>query len=146
MRHGDASFNARSDAERPLSDVGIEQSNLMGKWLSSQEKTIDFCLVSPYLRAQQTFETVKNHISILNSKIESKLTPDGYSQLIVDSVLAMNQNISTVLLVSHLPMVSYLLHDFCPSAGNQMFSTAQICCVEIDEKGSRLIDTQRPNI
>ncbi len=62
MRHGEAGFNASSDAARCLTDNGIKNTISQGKWLgehlANQQIQLDKILVSPYLRAQQTLENV----------------------------------------------------------------------------------------
>ncbi|MCL6408333.1 phosphohistidine phosphatase SixA, partial [Dickeya dadantii] len=59
MRHGDAVLDAASDAVRPLSDGGRDESCQMACWLNEQDIDIERVLVSPYLRAQQTLDVVK---------------------------------------------------------------------------------------
>ncbi|MDR2224434.1 MAG: phosphohistidine phosphatase SixA, partial [Providencia sp.] len=64
MRHGDAALHAASDAERPLTQKGIDESILMAEWLKNRGIVSDTVLVSPYLRALQTEQTVSKHLKL----------------------------------------------------------------------------------
>lgn len=44
------------DADVPLSDVGIEQAEALGAWITEHRTGIDVFFVSPYRRARQTLE------------------------------------------------------------------------------------------
>ena len=59
MRHGDAVLGADDDAARALTSLGREQSRAMALWLQQQMPHLDRVLVSPYLRAQQTWQTLQ---------------------------------------------------------------------------------------
>ena len=55
MRHGEAELMANSDKERHLNANGKEQSLMQGTWLKSTVLSFDKVLVSPYVRALETF-------------------------------------------------------------------------------------------
>lgn len=59
MRHGEAQQFAPSDAQRALTDRGRHESEAVARACANQRgvKGFDLVLVSPYLRAQQTWET-----------------------------------------------------------------------------------------
>lgn len=59
MRHGDAALDAASDAQRPLTLCGQDESRQIASWLNDQSVDVDRVLVSPYLRAGQTLAVVR---------------------------------------------------------------------------------------
>ncbi len=63
MRHGEAEVVASSDETRRLTDYGRKQSTSQGQWLkthlNSTALSVQKVIVSPYVRAQETFELVK---------------------------------------------------------------------------------------
>lgn len=65
VRHGQSEANANTviaDAHSPLTENGIEQARKTGKEL--KDKGITLILCSPFLRAQQTAETIAGEIGI----------------------------------------------------------------------------------
>lgn len=133
MRHGEAGYAAPSDAERPLTAFGKQQSIAVAKWLKSQHIEFDFALVSPYLRAQQTLAEIKQIIAVRAIETNNWLVPSGDSAIIAASMAAIPEKFKSVILVSHLPLVGYLVSDLCLDVAPPMFSTATIACVSIDK-------------
>jgi len=135
MRHGQAEMMAHSDAERNLTDVGREESELMAKYLVAQGVTLEAVLVSPYVRAQQTWESVSPFFEgITNIQTLTCLTPSGSARKTVDELLALQaQGVKSVLLVSHLPLVGYIVGELSPAAGVPAFSTSAIGHVSLND-------------
>ncbi|MGG4609088.1 phosphohistidine phosphatase SixA [Providencia sp. Me31A] len=134
MRHGDAAIQAASDAVRPLTQKGKDDSVLMAQWLNKQGVKIDAVLVSPYLRAQQTQKIVSQYIETPETfEVLDQLTPSGNAAFIADHIrdLAM-LGTKAVLVVSHLPLVGYLVSELCPHKEPPMFTTSTIACIDID--------------
>ncbi|NKI76008.1 phosphohistidine phosphatase SixA [Dickeya sp. CFBP 2040] len=134
MRHGDAVPDAASDALRPLSRRGDEESRQMAAWLNDQAIGIDRVLVSPYVRAQQTLQVVAEVLPLPENECLPELTPGGSAELVCDYLLALaKEGTSAVLVISHLPLVGYLVAGLCPSENAPMFATSAIACVELDD-------------
>jgi len=134
MRHGDAALQAASDAARPLTQKGIDESVVMAQWLNNQQPQIDKVLVSPYLRAQQTLACVQQHLSLpAQAEIMEQLTPGGHAQAVADHIRDLAAiGTHAVLVVSHLPLVGYLVSELCPFKEPPMFTTSTIACIDID--------------
>ncbi|USD66016.1 phosphohistidine phosphatase SixA [Vibrio sp. SCSIO 43136] len=135
MRHGEAETFAATDAERALTKRGREQSLLVAKACREQgQADFDLVLVSPYLRAQQTWETIQACFSVDAQKVETcdDITPYGDSETVYHYVLALmeTRKIESVLMVSHLPLVGYLTSEFVPDLPPPMFPTSGLVCVE----------------
>ena len=138
MRHGQAEMMAYSDAERNLTDMGRLESELMAKYLVEQDVSLDAVLVSPYVRAQQTWESVSPFFEgVTNIQILTCLTPSGSARKTVDELLALQaQGVKSVMIISHLPLVGYIVGELAPAAGVPAFSTSAIGHLSLsDEDG-----------
>ncbi|MBC8946290.1 MULTISPECIES: phosphohistidine phosphatase SixA [Xenorhabdus] len=139
MRHGDAAFDSISDAMRELTPRGCQESQKMALWLAQQLPDIDCVLVSPYIRAGQTLKVVRESLTLPDSEeVLEELTPSGDAALVASylQVLAI-QGKKAVLLVSHLPLVGYLVSELCPVQTPPMFTTSGIACVEWDHQTAK---------
>ncbi|OCG46547.1 phosphohistidine phosphatase SixA [Gilliamella sp. Choc5-1] len=132
MRHGEAGFSASSDSSRTLTNYGINQSNQAGKWLKQQNFQFEIGLVSPYLRAQQTLTELSSHVSVAKVETNQFLVPGGSPSHIADVLaILLNDGVENVIIVSHLPLVGYLVNELCPQVAPPMFSTAAIACISL---------------
>lgn len=117
MRHGEAQTIAPSDSARPLTENGKQQSYQQGQWLHSINAEFDKVLVSPYLRAQQTFEQVNLAFqNQLQAKLETwdGITPYGDAGLVRDYLTVLAQDgVETLLIISHLPLVGDIVRELC---------------------------------
>ncbi|QCR35438.1 phosphohistidine phosphatase SixA [Nissabacter sp. SGAir0207] len=145
MRHGEAALEAASDAVRPLTPCGREESQQMAAWLNAKPLNIDRVLVSPYLRAEQTLATVRGTLTLPEDEdVLSELTPGGDAGLVACYLEALaKEGVSTVLVVSHLPLVGYLVAELCPGECPPMFATSAIASVTLDaDSGKGTYDWQ----
>ncbi|EMA8584831.1 phosphohistidine phosphatase SixA [Escherichia coli] len=134
MRHGEAAIDAASDALRPLTERGKSESIKMAEWMTKQGYTIDYVLVSPYLRAQQTFDAVKTDLVLPNKiEIDEGLIPGGNPSHVAHYLRALGDTgYKNILVISHLPLVGYVVAELCPAVCAPMFSTSTIACVDFD--------------
>ena len=114
MRHGDASWQAASDSQRPLSDKGqlqvLQQASVAGiDWQGYQQ-----LWASPYLRTQQTTQILSQNwrneqaVDIQSSTL---ITPNGDCESVQEFLLQQTQ--ADTILVTHQPLVSCLIGYFC---------------------------------
>jgi len=108
MRHGEAEPYASSDRDRVLTDYGRQQAYAAGEWLKANEIAINYCWASPYVRTQQTAESVQSVYGDLKACIADFLTP-GSSPMAVAEQLR-GEATANLLLISHNPMVSQLVN------------------------------------
>ncbi|PIJ51525.1 phosphohistidine phosphatase SixA [Erwinia sp. OLTSP20] len=134
MRHGDAALDAASDPVRPLTHCGCDESRQMASWLKNQSVSIERVLVSPYLRAEQTQQMVREVLSLPEGQeVLPELTPDGDATQVASYLQTLAaQGISSVMVISHLPLVGYLVSELCPQETPPMFATSAIACVDYD--------------
>ncbi len=78
------------------------------------------------------------HYEILplpQEKFMPELTPDGDAQWMCDYLKSSaQQGTAAVLLISHLPLVGYLVALLCPEEKSVTMSTSAIAHVELDSK------------
>lgn len=142
MRHGEAESLRLDDKSRQLTDDGRTQVTRAAKWLQEEwchDGKVDLALVSPYRRARQTYDMLSLDILATKMEIFSDITPDGEAQNVheyLDARLAMSkardQNLKRILLVSHMPLVSYLVDAICDSYTTSLFATASIAVIRYD--------------
>lgn len=138
MRHGEAQSVAPSDSARQLTAKGKEQAYKQAKWLQSLNHSLDKVLVSPYIRAQQTFEQLDlAYEKQLQNKQETwnTLTPYGDASLVADYLRVLYQEgTQNLLIISHLPLVGEIVTELCSKKSPANFYPATIVEIEIDEK------------
>ncbi|MEI6897057.1 MAG: phosphohistidine phosphatase SixA [Psychromonas sp.] len=137
MRHGQAEMMANSDSERALTALGRSESEQMASSLVKQHITFDAVMVSPYLRAQQTWESVRPFFpEISNVQTVNALTPSGSARISVNEIAALQAlGTKSLLIVSHLPLVGYMVGELVPEAGVPTFATSALAHVELDDGG-----------
>ena len=140
MRHGEAEAPRLDDKSRQLTPLGREQAKTAALWLKDQycnTGVVDLALVSPYRRAKQTHDMVS--LDLAAGKVESSddIVPEGSPKLVSDYIdgllhAAVNSKkpIKKLLVVSHMPLVSYLVDELCQSYTTSLFSTASIAVIK----------------
>ena len=146
MRHGDAVLGADDDAARALTSLGGEQSRAMALWLQQQMPHLDRVLVSPYLRAQQTWQTVRELFGEVRVDVLDELVPHGHSAPVADYLRALEGEVENLLVISHLPLVGYLVADLCPVQLPPMFVTSAMVAVELQGAQGNLLWQQAPHL
>ena len=153
-------FTRQADVERKLTTLGVKEASTMGKWLANNTTDITQCFVSPYQRAQQTSKEVLlnlNNQSTFgdestgdNKRIACStldfITPSGNPKTLhdyLDGFIETDKLKSdklekdkqrtkggSILIISHMPYVSYLVEALTATSTMPMFATASV--VEID--------------
>ncbi|PSW18827.1 phosphohistidine phosphatase SixA [Photobacterium sanctipauli] len=136
MRHGEAHNFAPSDAERPLTPRGEALSSQMAVQLASQlGSDLDMVWVSPYLRAQQTWQSMAGHLPEPKRLMTlDDITPYGDADSVaayIKAVVSLERP-ETLLVVSHLPLVGYLTAELVAGLQPPMFITSSIAAIEYD--------------
>ncbi|RJG09654.1 phosphohistidine phosphatase SixA [Pseudomonas cavernicola] len=105
LRHGEAEPQARSDAERPLTKRGRKEVLLSAAQLEG--RPISAILASPYVRAQQTAELVREALGFTAAiGIAPWLTPDSDPREVLRYLDERGE--AELLLVSHQPLIGDL--------------------------------------
>lgn len=142
MRHGDAIPVHVEDSLRELSPFGHKQAQAAGQWLHQRylSEGIEMCLVSPYVRAKETLAGVTSKVKINHQVVSSDITPDGSVWLThdyIDVLIADNKINHCLLIISHMPFVSYLVDELTGSEQSMFFDTSSIVTIDYCQKKSR---------
>lgn len=135
MRHGQAEANAPSDAQRALSSTGVKEATRMGQWLAKSQDGFDCIYVSPYVRAQQTAAQVIQALPYqVNSVTLSFITPEDNARIVQDYLdgVCTEQAFNKILIVSHMPLVSYLVAQLTVDHAMPIFQTASVAQINYD--------------
>lgn len=149
MRHGEAQHvigSQLADAQRPLTQQGQVEANLMGQWLSNMQIELNQVFVSPYLRAQQTCNTLlstmkasdKVPADVVNLQATTLdfITPMGDAKQVHDYLDGLFAELASheqsLLIVAHMPLVSYLVAELTQTENAPIFSTAAIAHIDYD--------------
>ncbi|CAG9000984.1 MAG: Phosphohistidine phosphatase SixA [Candidatus Celerinatantimonas neptuna] len=144
MRHGQAKMMAKNDSQRELTRNGITQVKKMAKKLSLQISAFDYTLVSPFVRAQQTMKKVGAIIPELGKIVTlDELTPGGDAGSVKAFLGELEEN-SRVLIVSHLPLVGYMVEVLVPEAGAPLFATSAVAHIRTDQRNTTLVSLEQP--
>lgn len=140
LRHGDAVAFAASDAQRSLSQRGHLEVASTFKQVATHLKGLNEVWVSPYMRAQQTWQLVNQEIGNTLESPELKvftqpaIEPSGN----VAEVLTLleqafnNPSMRKLLLVTHQPFVGELLECLCGvDAGRYFMGTANMAAINV---------------
>jgi phosphohistidine phosphatase len=144
MRHGEAQLVAESDMQRPLTKSGINQVNQTASWLIDNDvipkQGIDFAFVSPYLRTRQTFSLLNDILTINNVEYSQDILPSSVTSIAhdyLDTKLSFLEQPECILLVSHMPFVSYFVDTICKQRISPLFATASVAVIEYDLQRSQ---------
>lgn len=134
LRHGNAESSAPKDSERPLSAAGREELRNVLSSCREDLKKVEYVLVSPYVRAQQTCEIAREYLPQISDGQQSTvdfLKPAGSPQAVFN--WAAIANCKSVLLVTHQPLVGTLLDELCGfEPGLYRMGTAALAAVNAD--------------
>ena len=137
MRHGQASENFREDFQRPLLEEGCKEVSIIATWLSTSGITFDHILVSPFVRAQQTARIINAENSPDSSlSTVDIITPSGRAEQVHDYIteLLHSSSIENMLIVSHMPLVSYLTAALTFDKACPIFQTAGVAQIDYDKQ------------
>ncbi|HCV19405.1 MAG TPA: phosphohistidine phosphatase SixA [Alteromonas sp.] len=138
MRHGEAEGLLTDDKSRRLTAVGNAEVGASSHWLAESycpDNQIATALVSPYTRTRQSYQQVASTSHASQFEICADITPDGNVKLVHDYVdVLARQSIKNnagqpLLLVSHMPFVSFFLDEICDVPKMSLFATGSVAVV-----------------
>ena len=140
MRHGEAENLAINDAQRALTEKGKVNSIQVAKQcVESNIAHYDLILVSPYVRAQQTWQAVSSTFKTTKMETCDDITPYGQADQVFDYVMALiaEHQLESILLISHLPLVSHLTAAFTKNNNVPIFSPSSLAHIELDPENEQ---------
>lgn len=133
MRHGEASYLAHSDRERTLTDTGRYHTCEMSNWLAKSVTEFDLVLVSPYLRAQQSWQEVGKHFPEPRKwLVLDDLTPSSDPSTAADLTLAYAEQYKAdnVLVIAHMPLLGYMVSELVRGVEPPLFATSGLALID----------------
>ena len=132
MRHGQAQSMASTDELRPLTDQGRQQVSINAQLISNEHFTHVF--VSPYLRAQQTWEVLQSQgVRTQRCITVDWITPDVPSAPALDELLSLDGDQLNILLVCHQTFAGRLATTLCDgSTRGRHVETAAIVSIQAE--------------
>lgn len=110
IRHGDAGAYTLPDNERNLSEIGKAQAQKTAEWLQQNAKPTLF-ISSPYNRAVQTCNIVKQAFADVEHQIFANITPDDDAQTAINGLADLLENMNDddcVVIVCHMNIIAYM--------------------------------------
>lgn len=147
MRHGEAQDffgqGCVEDSERALSANGEAEAQEMANWFSKMDIRPNQVFVSPFVRAEQTCAIVTSKMAATISTLDF-ITPldeakpvhdfiDGWvSEQCACSEHKEEEGENILLIVSHMPLVCYLVAELTQSDNAPIFATAGVAQIDYD--------------
>jgi len=138
MRHGEAERFQFQDKTRSLTSRGEKQAITAGKWLSDylgEGALVDIALVSSYVRAQQTYSQLSEQVVVSQKQVCEDVIPEGDPKIVHDFIKVLFEDSSqprVILIVSHMPFVSYFLEEVHVDKQSMLFDTSSVVIVNYD--------------
>jgi len=119
LRHAKSnSIPGVADLQRPLTERGYREAELVGQYLVAQQLQPELAIVSSARRTQQTWETVS---AAFNTRV-SKITEERIYEASVDNIIHVIRNIEpgprVVLVIGHNPGL-YLTTEYLSGEGDE---------------------------
>ena len=110
LRHGVAeSGHGKADEDRALTPEGVQGILLVARALGRMGGRVERIVSSPLLRTRQTADTIRNELPVTEPVVESDVLRPGADAVQVVAECQAHSDVSTLLLVGHLPDLSGVL-------------------------------------
>ena len=137
MRHGQADPFGNIDHLRELTPTGYKEALCMAQWFNDNTIVLDQAFISPFVRAQQTANILLEKFSdVVKHETIDFITPSDDAKQVHDYIdgLCLDTDIDQLLIVSHMPLVSYLVAELTFDHQSPIFQTAAIAHIDYDVK------------
>ncbi len=148
MRHGEAGYLAHSDRERVLTETGRYHTSQMSNWLARTVTEFDLVLVSPYLRAQQSWQEVSKHFPEPRKwLVLDELVPSGDPSTAADLTLAYAEQYKAdkVLVIAHMPLLGYMVSELVAGTEPPLFATSGLTLIDKHCEQASLVWQHNPH-
>lgn len=96
------------DSHRPLAERGRHDAPLMGRWIAGFVGAVDVAVVSPAVRAQQTWQLLAGAMPQPSEVRSDARIYEAWGSRLVDVVVDLPYEARTAIIVGHEPGVSDL--------------------------------------
>lgn len=138
MRHGEAESLAGRDKDRQLTPLGASECALVGRWLGAIQSEVDYILTSPYVRVMQSLAALRVSWPSAKAIVETHdyLVPHAQAENAASYLwdLANAGTVDSVLVMSHMPLVSFLVEALDAGKQSPIFCTSGLACIELNSE------------
>jgi phosphohistidine phosphatase len=139
LRHGEAADHGDphypNDADRPLTERGVQRTKTLAHALRQWEITFDVIFSSPLVRARETAEIVERGLR-LHDRLEftDHLAPSGDFGELISCLNEIRPTPKNLLLVGHEPHLSGLVSLLCTGGQHLMLTLKKggLCRLEVE--------------
>lgn len=127
VRHGKASLTSATgnDADRLLTDVGVERTRLIADYIADTNPEIDLIISSQAERAYSTALIIAHRLGISESKVLiNELLFSGSDEVMIEIIRGLDDGVNKIMVVGHNPVISKVakrfankLNDWLPTTG-----------------------------
>jgi phosphohistidine phosphatase len=157
VRHGKSDWASdEPDRERPLAKCGHRRMPESAAWIAAHHPDVDLAVVSPAVRAQQTWEIVADALASTSSTTEAGSTTStevltdervyaAYGRELAGIVRSLPASATTVALVGHNPGLEELVADL--TGASIELPTSAVAVIGFDDGwtgAGRLVASGRP--
>lgn len=143
LRHAKSDWTTgRADDERPLAPRGRRQAPLIGDWLAEHHPVIDRAVVSPTLRACETWSLVAERLPEPPVVEVDERIYEGWLHPVV---AGLSPELDVVAVVGHNPDLEDLVEEL--TGTRVRMRTAEVAVIELeawDAPEGRLVTSGRP--
>jgi phosphohistidine phosphatase len=118
IRHAQAG-NAPLDRDRPLTEQGARHAAEIGAWLARAAVEPDRVVVSPALRAAQTWEQAASELTAASERVMDQRIYDNTVDDLVGVIQETPEDVRTLVVVGHNPSIGGLAHELQNGRGSE---------------------------
>ncbi len=109
LRHAKSDWSvAGPDTRRPLAARGRRQAPEAGHWLAANLPGVDLGVISPAVRARETWELISAELAPAKAVVENKMYVASAAELL-EVIWGLPDDAATVVLVGHNPGMEELV-------------------------------------
>lgn len=134
VRHGKSSWGnfEISDHDRPLKGIGIKKTKKVIEYLEKEKLIPDLILSSTATRAMATATLIAEGLGYDVEKISAKkVIYESSTDDIYNEIFAVNNSISSLMIVGHNPTFTDFVNDFVHPYIDNLPTTGTVC-IEFD--------------
>lgn len=117
VRHAKAEAHTATDVERPLADRGRRDATAAGRWLADSGFAPELAVVSPAVRARQTWEQIARAVPDTAVEFDGRIYANTVDDLLA-VITELPDDTATVALVGHNPSMHALAAALDDGAGD----------------------------
>lgn len=118
IRHAKAA-EGKVDRDRPLAERGVREAPEIGRWLAGQQLVPDRVVVSPAVRARQTWERAASGLTGMPEPVQDERIYDNSADDLLAVVRDTAETVRTLALVGHNPGMQEFAISFDDGTGDR---------------------------